>query len=447
MIMLKTVGKDDLLNQDRSFAIAITIIAAVYTVLFLYFVDRASIRVPVMDTLDWFQLYGQRLQSGDWSGYLWTPYNEHRQVWSRILLAIDIRWFNGNGTAFAFFGLLLLIAMVAAVCWEILKSDCSVSLKATAIPMAVLLLTPADTVVMIGMPIMGVFLYTAAFAVFSLVLLDGVVEQGRFSNYRRTAAIVAACLAAFGVSGGLLIWPVLIWSAWKGGLRSKWIAVITCVGGIFSALYVGGLHSPHSSWSSFAIDHFVRNLDYAIRFLGLPWSHLQQLVWPSRFIGVSIICLGGFFLIHNGLSTQFGTRLERFGSALVLFTFLLAAAAAFARSDWLGDREMSIRYSVLVVLVHVGLLLCSLGYLQIVWRGAYRRPLQWLAITISVALVCQQIVAGRFVIREADQYKDSWSRFVAGDWTPEMLHYVYWDRDQARAGLAYLRAMQIPHVE
>lgn len=219
--MSKAVGKADLLSQDRPFIISLFITAAVYATLFLYLVERASIRIPVMDTLDWFQLYGHRLQAGDWSGYLWTPYNEHRQIWSRILLAIDIRWFDGNGTAFAAFGLLLLIAMIATICQEIVKSDCPTSLKATAIPIAILLLMPADTVVMIGMPIMGVFLYTSTFAVFSLVLLDGAAEQGRFSNYRRMAAIVAACLAAFGVSAGLLIWPVLIWTAWKGGLVAR----------------------------------------------------------------------------------------------------------------------------------------------------------------------------------------------------------------------------------
>ncbi len=190
-----------LLDQDRAFAIALAAIAAVYCALFLYFVERASIRVPVYDLLDWLQFYGNRLQANDWFGYLWTPHNEHRIAWSRILLAIDVGWFGGGGTSFALFGLFLLIAMAASVSWEILKSDFSISCKATAIPIAILLLTPANTVVMIGMPAMGVFLHTSAFGLFSLLLLDGAGEQGRFSNYRRAAAIVAACLAAFGVSG------------------------------------------------------------------------------------------------------------------------------------------------------------------------------------------------------------------------------------------------------
>ncbi len=152
-------------------------------------------------------------------------------------------------------------------------------------------------------------------------------------------------------------------------------------------------------------------------------------------------------LTKDSLSGHFTPRLERLGLALVLFTLLLATAAAFARSDFGEDREMPIRYGELLVLAHIGLLLSSLRFLQRAWCGAYRRSLQWLALGISIALLGQQIVAGRLAVKEADQYKESWSRFVADDWTPEMVHYVYYDRDKARAVLAYLRTMQIPYGE
>lgn len=271
----------NLLDQDRTIAIALAIIAALYCALFLYFVEKASIRVPVYDLLDMLQFYVDRSQANDWFGYLWTPHNEHRIVWGRLLLAIDVKWFRGGGTPFALFGLFLLIAMVILVSCEILNSNFSISWKATAIPIAIMLLTPASTVDMIGMPAMGGLLYTPAFALFSVLLLDGANEEGRFSTYRRAAAIGAACLAAFGISAGLLVWPVLMWSAWRGGLGWGWIATIACAGGLFITLYLWGL--PSSALSiSFNIDRIVRTLDYAIRFLGLPWSHMPQLVWPAH---------------------------------------------------------------------------------------------------------------------------------------------------------------------
>jgi hypothetical protein len=111
-----------------------------------------------------------------------------------------------------------------------------------------------------------------------------------------------------------------------------------------------------------------------------------------------------------------------------------------ARVDVAVDREMPIRYGMFVVLAHLGLLLWSLDFLERLWHGAYRPSFQWLLLGISLAWIGQQIVIGRFAVDEANRYKDAWSRFVRGDWTPDMIHYVYPDRERAQAGLSYLRA-------
>jgi hypothetical protein len=424
--------------QKHAFTIVLTLIAAANSILFLYFVEKASIRVPVVDLLDWLQFYGERSKDGDWLGYLWTPHNEHRMVFSRILLALDVKWFGDQGEAFAASGFVLLLGMTVTICWKILKSDLSFSWKLTVIPIAVLLLTPANTVVMIGMQTMGGFLQASSFGVFALVLLDGAAEQNHFSTYRRTAAIVCACLAAFGDSGGLLIWPALLWSAWKGGLRWGRIVGIACVGTLFVAAYLWNLPSPAVS-KSMDFSHVVRSFDYMLRFLGLPWSHVHELVWPGRLVGLSIFCLGSFAIASASFSVRVGT-LKRLGVALILFSFLIAGAAALARVDVAVDREMPIRYGMFVVLAHLGLLLWSLDFLQRLWHGAHRRSFQWLLLGTSLAWFGQQIVIGRFAVEEASRYNDAWSRFVAGDWTPDMLRYVYPDRERAQADLAYLRA-------
>jgi hypothetical protein len=134
------------------------------------------------------------------------------------------------------------------------------------------------------------------------------------------------------------------------------------------------------------------------------------------------------------------STIKRLGVALILFSFLIAGAAALARVDVAVDRDMPIRYGMFVVLAHLGLLLWSLDFLEQLWHGAYRRAFQWALLVICLTWLGQQLVAGRFAIAEADRYNDAWSRFVAGDWTPDMLHYIYPDRERAQAGLAYLRA-------
>src|ERR1700758_4811234 len=105
--------------SKTAFTIAVALIAAANSILFLYFVEKASIRVPVVDLLDWLQFYGERSKDGDWLGYLWTPHNEHRMVFSRILLALDVKSLDGQGEAFAVSGFVLLLGVAAIICWEI----------------------------------------------------------------------------------------------------------------------------------------------------------------------------------------------------------------------------------------------------------------------------------------------------------------------------------------
>jgi len=425
--------------QKHPFTIALGVIAAANSILFVYLVEKASIRVPVYDLLDWLQFYAERSKDGDWLGYLWTPHNEHRMVFSRILLALDVKWFGDQGETFAASGFVLLLGMAASICWKILKSDLSISPKLTAIPIAVLLLTPANTVITVGMQTMGGFLQTSSLGLFSLVLLDGAADQDPYSRYRRAGAIACACLAGFGDSGGLLIWPALMWSAWKGGLRWCWIVGIACVGTLFIAVYLWNLPSPPVS-RFMDFDHLIRSFDYVIRFLGLPWSHMHELVWPARLIGLSIFFLGSLAFVCVSLRVCVSI-LQRLGVALILFSFLIASAAALARVDVAVDREMPIRYGIFVVLAHLGLLLWSLDFLERLWHGAHRRSFQWLILAICLTWVGQQIVIGQFAVEEAKRYKDAWSRFVAGDWTPDMLRYVYPDRERAQAGLTYLRTI------
>jgi hypothetical protein len=118
---------------------------------------------------------------------------------------------------------------------------------------------------------------------------------------------------------------------------------------------------------------------------------------------------------------------------------LIAGAAALLRVDLYVD-QMTVRYGMFVVLAHLGLLVWSLDLLEQLWNGAHRRSFQWLLLGTSLAWFGQQIVVGHFVAEEANRYNDAWSRFVAGDWTADMLRYVDPDRDHAEAGLAYLRA-------
>ena len=62
------------------------------------------------------------------------------------------------------------------------------------------------------MAAMGELLQTTLFVILAIVFMDGEYE-GRHPALRRSLAIVCATLAPFGVSAGLLVWPVMHWAA------------------------------------------------------------------------------------------------------------------------------------------------------------------------------------------------------------------------------------------
>jgi hypothetical protein len=411
--------------------VLIAFLAAAYCAAFAYFVERAPIRVPVYDLLDWLRFYSERMEAHDWLGYLWTPHNEHRIVISRILLLIDARFLDGQGSAFALFSALLLAGIVAAVSMLVLSGAGLTRFRLVTLSFALMLSLPACIATTISMPAMGVFLHTSAFALFSLLLIDA--EPG---YVRRFAAIVTACIASFGVSGGLLIWPVMAWLSWRRSQGIFSVVLIAC-GVCFGVFYLHGAPSPHTS--AIGVAQSLDVLEYVIRFLGLPWSHMHALVWPSRAVGLTLLLAGSYLVVRDTLARPKIMRMQRIGLALLLFVLLIAFAAGAARSGIATDREMPIRYAAFVGLAHLGLLLYLLPGLQRLWNGAAQPWLQAMAVGIAGALFAQQLAAGLSLEQEAARYNDAWAQFLQGEWTQDMTHYVYPDAGRARETLAYLR--------
>ncbi|MBI3704393.1 MAG: hypothetical protein HY244_11260 [Rhizobiales bacterium] len=427
-------------DRDQGFLRLLTLLCSVYLALFIYFVIRVSINVPVYDLFDWLLFYGERARASDLLGYLWAPHNEHRLVLTRILVALDNKWLGATGPFFAVFASLLLAVMIFAIGREILDSDLSRRCKTILLSIAVFLAMPANLVVTVGMPAMGSVLHTAAFAMFSLFLLGRQDGRRRF-GCRMAAVLTCACLAAFGSSSGMLVWPVLLWLGWQNGIGRIGLAVIVVSGAAFIAVYLWGLHSVSIN-IPLTFEHFVSMADYGLRFLGLPWAHMPQLVWPARLIGAGVAGAAVYLLARHHCRGA-GTRIERLGLALILFGLLVAASAAVVRVDLAPERAMPIRYGIFVVLVHIGILLGLAADLDRLWQSTYQPHLQRLIVVVSVVLVIQQFVVGTFAAQEADRYNAAWSRFVAGEWTPDMLRYVYPERARAIEGLAQLRAMKL----
>ena len=428
---------------DRAFIAALASIVAAYLVLFGYFIGATTIRVPVYDLMGWIMHYADFWLPGDWWGYLWIPHNEHRILFSRILLLADIDWFGGTTLPFLLFGLLCLAAMVVVIESEVAKADLDAGARATLGLIVLLLLATTYIVVDCTMPALGVYVQTAAFATLSLVWFDGAGEGGRSVTLRRCLALLAGVGAGFGIAAGLLVWPVMVWAAWRGGLGRGWLLIVTALGAGLIAVYIPGLHS-HGSLGSLDPLRLLRMLDYSLRFLGLPWSHAAGFVWFGRMIGAAILGAGLFLLLRRGLLSAPRSRLERIGLGMLFFALLMAALAGVGRVDIATDRAMPIRYSIFTAMAQLGLLFAIAPWLGHMWSQlGGRRALQAAILGAAVILLAQQVVAGRAGAAVAGQYAEAYRRFSSGLWAPEMTQFVNPDRAVADRGQAIVRQLGI----
>jgi hypothetical protein len=331
--------------------------------------------------------------------------------------------------------------MIFVIIQEVMAAALPAGLRLTLAGLVLLLLATSYIVVDCTMPALGQYVHTAACATLALVLLDGAGEGGRIAGLRRVLALVAAISAAFGIAGGLIIWPVLVCIAWRGGLSRGWILAVILVGAAFIALYVPGIKT-HASLGALDAERIWRMLDYAIRFMGLPWSHAASFVWFGRAAGAVILAGGLYFLLLRGLLAAPRSRLERVALGLMLFALLMAALAGAGRVDIATDREMPVRYSVFTAMGQIGLLLLLAPWLAGLWEGR-RRLLQVVILGVAVLLLAQQVVAGRAGAAVARQYTDSYRQFAAGLWTPDMTQFVHPDRKIAEQGQAIVQKLGI----
>ena len=412
---------------DRLVIGAMVAITALYLVLFGYFIGATALRVPVFDVIYWVTHYIDHWLTGDWWGYLWIDHNGHRLMWSRLLMIATLRWPGGSVMPFILFGIACFAGMIGTILLEVSRADLPAAPRLVIMLLVVLLLATSFNGIDCGAPQLGVYLHTCAFAILAVVLWDGKGEGGRYVLVRRSGAILAAILAAFGVSGGLLIWPVLCWAAWRGGLGWRGIGVLFLVGVPFGLFYMHGVE-PTSLVSTFDGATLLRIADYLLRFFGLPWSHSSALVNPARLIGLATIGCGAYAILRFGIFGTPRSRLERIAIALLMFSFMTAVVIVFGRLNTAPDREMPIRYALFTSLAQVGLLLFAAPSFARLWAGEARPLLQGAVLIVALVFLGQQVVAGRAGVEGVRQYTAAYRAYEAGQASDQQKQLVGGDK-------------------
>jgi hypothetical protein len=442
-------------RRERVFLGALAAIGGLYVILFAWYFSATMIRRPYWDMFRYVMDYLEYPRHGGFLQYLWSQYatSEHRQIWMRLMTAIDVGVFRGVAYPFIVFATSCLLGVPLLMAREVARSGLPPQLAATAIWAVVLLVLTTANVVDCSIAIEGIYPQTVLFAVLSLVLFDGAGEGGRLAPWRRLGAMAAALGAGFACALGLIVWPILLWAAWRGGLGWRWMAAVALTGALFIGFYVHGLTFSGTTAAAmqgeggfYAPSHLLKVDDAFLTFLGLPWTRGPGLGLLGRLLGAVLLVVGLGAILRRGFLAPRGglPRLERIALGLIAFSLATAALGAVGRVGTEADGILPVRYSVFLVPLHLGLFCLALPWMKDRWaNSSARRSMQAAALSLGALMLVQQIAGGEAGAAKAQIMNATIARFMAGERDETMTHIVYGDLTYAQDAVDEMRRRQI----
>lgn len=427
-----TIGQRASEYADQIFVAFISSILLLYVCVFFYFLYATMIRVPFSDMFSYINDYFAYRQNGDLLHYLWMPHTQHRLVWTRLAIALDINTLRGVGYPIIIVSTSCLISVPLLIHREMTRGGMLPEVAYVGSLLTVLLVLTTANVVVCSIALEEIYPETLAFAVLAIVLFDGDLEADKLSNYRRAAALLAAIGSAFGSATGLVVWPILVWTSWRGRADRRWTLATLGVGTAFVALYAHDLPVPQSTSEAlvgagqfYDPAHLLKIGEYLLTYLGLPWTRAANLILVGRLIGAALLTVGFAVIVQRGILRPPADRLERIAVGLIMFSLATAALASVGRVDERADVAVPVRYSVYLVPLHIGLLFLVMPWLNLRWQVLSQRRLSQLAIALMVSfLFVQQLAAGRAAVAITRSITAAMSRFYAGERDVEMMQYV-----------------------
>ncbi|MDA1184343.1 MAG: hypothetical protein O2930_06835 [Acidobacteria bacterium] len=428
--------------------VSVRAIAVLYIALFFWYLNATIIQPPFADMYSVVQQYLSYRTDGGWWSYLWTPHAEHRPVFLRLLAAFDIEVFSGVSYPFVVASAIAHVG-TAWLLWRECRAGIAGPLGVVIGYVGLMLVLTSVSAVVIAIPIMNNLIHGLAFVVLAIVLFERLEGDGdeRATSGRRVAALLVACLVPFADAVGWAVWPILFWIAWRAGAERQWLWTIAGVGTALLLVYTRGLSLPFPLASDPTVpalglaEELAMRANYLFVFLGLPWTRSPDLHVFGRSIGallcvtaVGVVCWRGLYRAPSG-------RLERIAIALIMFSLAAAVLATIGRA---GDPILSgvlvpVRYSVLLIPLHVGLLWVASPWLGRLWSHGRSLSVSLSAVGVCAGLLAQHVVSGQAAMENAERIRATIARFQAGQSDADMAIVIGDDLDKARRELADMR--------
>lgn len=419
---------------DRVYALTIGLLLAVYVGIFFHFFSATAIHVPQFDMLGWLLRYIDHWHPGQLWAYLWMPYDEHRLVWSLLLVVADVQWFGGTAVPFFVFDSVCWAAAITALLWAVWRSDGDLELGMTRAAAGVLLLGGTAVVITCSFPIYGCMAQTAGFTVVAVVLY-------RFAetNRTRTAAVVLAVLAAFGTAAGLATPFLLIWLARRRRDSLRWVSWTGLVAVALTVVYIPWTRL-HSDAASLTAASPLRAADFLVRFFGLPWSRAPWLTWPGHVIGFTMLTMSVGAVVVSLVKRETRSALQDVALALILFALCTGAMLCLGRMWRNPEGFIPERYVLFAAIGHAGVAFIAIDALWPTWQRLHSTSRFAIVTLVTMVFLVQQVVVGHSMIGLATPFKTRYRAFVTGVWTPDMVGYIYPDRTEAYRALTFMKS-------
>ena len=435
-------------DHRSSLIVSVRAFAVLYIGLFFWYVSATIIQPPFADMYSVVQHYLSYRADGGWWDYVWAAHNEHRPIFLRLLAAFDIEVFSGVSYPFV---VVSAIAHVGAawLLWRECRAGIEGPLGVVVGCIGLMLVLTSVSAVVVAIPIMNNLIHGLAFVVLAIVLFERLEGDGdaRATAGRRAAALLVACVVPFADAVGWAVWPILFWVAWRAGADRTWLWTIAGVGAALLIVYTRGMSLPLPLLSDDTarelglVDELTRRVNYLFVYMGLPWTRSPSLFLFGRFVGAllfvsatGIVCWRGFYRAPSG-------RLERIAIALIMFSLASALLAVMGRAGEpiLAGVLVPVRYSVLLIPLHVGLLWVVSPLLSRLWNGGRARVMSLAVVGVCGGLLVQHVAAGQAAVANAERIRATIQRFHAGESDADMAIVISDDLEKARRELATMR--------
>jgi hypothetical protein len=331
---------------------------------------RFYTNMPIWDPWDYLTHYA-RYKRLDFS-VLWIQHNEHREIGTELLYAIDMLKFHERQILPTLAGIAAYVgALVVFVTFAFYGAADKRATRCAALLVAVL---AGYKICAVSLTI-PFLLSWPQWEFFGVATLGAaVLHKKQGGQMMLCAAILFAITATYSMSNGMFVWPVLLAVAFLSRYRWKELILIVIVGTITVGLYFYHYKNLHT----FGLAAFFGHPGYAVEFLGsflgMPFSAAFGLSHPILACGCGWLAL---LVMAADLAGILYRRLFHEPAVLVLggyctLTLISAALTAIGRMNpedpyYLASRAG--RYVTEPTLFWCALVMLTVWLIDGAWEG------------------------------------------------------------------------------